>query len=197
MKRAIFVVAMMLAAGGGVGAEKLDPAACDALRGEQAGLVAAGVRRDMERGPEWARANLGRDRLQQIAKLMSVEEQLIFRCTTLHPKPAHATDTASPSQPKVRTKQVTAADGDVAAEAKPKKKKAATVESKDGQSDEAPKPARKKSKPAAESTEAPPPATGTATAATADGGDASKPRKTARKATKADDAFVPPASGKE
>lgn len=196
MKRAFLVVAVVAAAGGGVRAEKLDPAACEALRGEQAGLVAAGVRRDMERGPEWARANLGRDRLQQIAKLMSVDEQLIFRCATLHPRPAPTAETAT-TPPKAKKKQPKVADGDAGAEAKPKKKKAAAAEVKDVQSDEAPKPARNKSKPAAEGTEAPPPATGATPAATAEGGDAVKPRKSARKATKPDDAFAPPAAGKE
>ncbi len=154
MKRTSLLVATLVLAPAGARAERLDPVACDGLRGEQARLVAAGTRRDMERGPEWARANLSRDRLEQIAKLMSVEEQLIFRCAALQPQPA-AGEEAGVAAVKPKAKHAKAAEGDPPAEAKPRKKRPA-AEVKGGQADDAPKPARKKSKPAAASAEAAP-----------------------------------------
>lgn len=154
MKRASFLVAMLVLASGGSRAERLDASACDGLRGEQARLVSAGARRDMERGPEWARANLGRDRLDQIAKLMSVDEQLIFRCTVLQPHPA-AVEASGPVPAKSKTKHAKAADGDTPSEGKPKKKAPAAA-LKSSQSDDAPKPAKKKTKPATNGAEATP-----------------------------------------
>jgi len=43
-------------------------------------MVAAGVRDDMQRGPEWAKANLTPERLGNIQHLIGIEEQLEFRC---------------------------------------------------------------------------------------------------------------------
>ena len=34
----------------------------------------------MAKGPEWAKANLGPEKLQQVQRLIEVEEQLLFRC---------------------------------------------------------------------------------------------------------------------
>ncbi len=46
-------------------------------------MIGAGIKSDMDRGPEWAKANLAQDRLKQIEHLISVEEQLSFRCGQL------------------------------------------------------------------------------------------------------------------
>jgi hypothetical protein len=61
-------------------AEPLDKAACDALHAEAATLAAAGLKADMEKGPEWAKANLPEDRMKQIQRYIEVEEGLAFRC---------------------------------------------------------------------------------------------------------------------
>lgn len=64
-------------------AAPLDPEACAGLNTEREGLIGAGVKTDMERGPDWAKTNLPAERLQKIARLIAVEEQLSFRCGQL------------------------------------------------------------------------------------------------------------------
>lgn len=78
-------------------AERLDKSACDALKAEEATLVTAGVKSDLERGPEWAKSNLAPDRMQQIARLIEVSEQLSFRCRDIKapPRPAAAPGAAA------------------------------------------------------------------------------------------------------
>lgn len=66
-------------------ADPLDEPACTNLRKEQTKLLADGLQTDMQRGPEWAKANLPQAKLDQIKHLMDVEEQLAFRCP--RPKP--------------------------------------------------------------------------------------------------------------
>lgn len=60
-------------------ANRLGKEACDALKVEQAALVAAGVRDKMQGGPERARSLAAAD-LQQIKQLIEVEEAIAFRC---------------------------------------------------------------------------------------------------------------------
>ncbi len=78
--RALFCTALFLAAAPAVVAAPLDPETCANLKTEYDGLVAAGARSDMDRGPEWAKANLTPDRLGKIERLIAVGEQLSFRC---------------------------------------------------------------------------------------------------------------------
>lgn len=66
-----------------VAAAPLEPEACAALRSEHQGLVADGAKSDMDRGPEWAKANLAPERLGKIERLIAVQEQLSFRCGEL------------------------------------------------------------------------------------------------------------------
>jgi len=61
-------------------AAPLEPEACATLKSEHQSLVAAGAKSDMDRGPEWARANLSPERLGKIERLIAVQEQLSFRC---------------------------------------------------------------------------------------------------------------------
>jgi hypothetical protein len=65
-------------------AERLDRSACKQLESELAHVVATGVRTDMQKGAEWARANLPPERLKQIKHLIEIEEQLEFRCDKSH-----------------------------------------------------------------------------------------------------------------
>lgn len=53
---------------------------CDKLQAEQTELTAAGVRANLDRGPEWGKANLAPDKLQLVQRFIAVEEQLSFRC---------------------------------------------------------------------------------------------------------------------
>jgi hypothetical protein len=61
-------------------AAPLDADTCAKLKGEHSQLELAGVEKDMEKGPEWAKANLAREKLDQIRRFIEVEEQLLFRC---------------------------------------------------------------------------------------------------------------------
>src|SRR5262245_48495671 len=58
----------------------LDREGCANLKGEQAQLEQAGARGNMAKGPQWAKANLEPDKLDQIRRLLEVDEQLLFRC---------------------------------------------------------------------------------------------------------------------
>lgn len=58
----------------------LEPQACATLKSEHQDLVAAGAQSDMDRGPDWAKANLTPDRLQRVERLIALKEQLSFRC---------------------------------------------------------------------------------------------------------------------
>ena len=61
-------------------AAPLDKEGCANLKAEQAQLESAGTRGNMAKGPQWAKTNLEPDRLDQIRRLLEVDEQLLFRC---------------------------------------------------------------------------------------------------------------------
>jgi len=65
---------------GAAAAAPLDQDACARLKTELLQLELAGTRNNMAKGPDWAKVNLGADKLSQIQRLMDVEEQLWFRC---------------------------------------------------------------------------------------------------------------------
>jgi hypothetical protein len=79
---ALLCAAVLLAAWPAVGAP-LEPEACATLKSEHGDLVAGGAKSDMDRGPDWAKANLSPERLGKIERLIAVEEQLSFRCGNL------------------------------------------------------------------------------------------------------------------
>ncbi len=56
---------------------------CRSLEAEKAQLAAGGVPADMSNGPEWAKANLPADRIQQILRYIFVDEQVRFRCAEI------------------------------------------------------------------------------------------------------------------
>lgn len=66
-------------------AEFIGKEECDKVREEVAKLELAGVRADMDRGPDWARKNLEPGRLRQIRSLIDAEEKLLFQCRTAKP----------------------------------------------------------------------------------------------------------------
>lgn len=61
-------------------ATPLDKDGCTKLKVEQSQLEQGGTRGSMGRGPEWAKANLAPEKLDQIRRLIEVDEQLLFRC---------------------------------------------------------------------------------------------------------------------
>src|SRR5688572_11885037 len=58
----------------------LDKEGCANLKAEQGQLEHAGVRGNMAKGPQWAKTNLEPEKLNQIRRLLEVDEQLLFRC---------------------------------------------------------------------------------------------------------------------
>ena len=64
-----------------VRAAPLDAATCGQLKGEQVRLEQVGVRTNMAKGPQWAKANLAADKVDQIRRLIELDEQLLFRCS--------------------------------------------------------------------------------------------------------------------
>lgn len=96
--RCMAAVAVFAMAPAGAVAAKLDNAACAALANERNAITATGVKADMERGPDWAKANMPPERLQSALRLLEVEDQLEFRCAR-RGKPAKPEQTAVPATP--------------------------------------------------------------------------------------------------
>ena len=99
----LFGVAAWIALSVPADAARLAADACETLKAEQDQLAQSGVRDDMQRGPQWAKANLPAARLGRIKRLIEVEEQIAFRClrprVAATPAPA-APAAAAPDQPK-------------------------------------------------------------------------------------------------
>jgi hypothetical protein len=74
------VIAALLLQGSAARAAQLDKDSCAKLKTEQAQLEQGGARGSMGKGPEWAKVNLAPDKLEQIRRLIELDEQLLFRC---------------------------------------------------------------------------------------------------------------------
>lgn len=61
-------------------AAPLDKEGCEKLKTERVWLEQAGARGFMTKGPQWAKANLEPGKLEQVRRLLEVDEQLLFRC---------------------------------------------------------------------------------------------------------------------
>src|SRR5262249_9652424 len=61
-------------------AAQLDKDACAKLKSEQVELEKDGVRGSLGRGPDWAKANLAPNKIEEVRRLIEVDEQLLFRC---------------------------------------------------------------------------------------------------------------------
>lgn len=90
-------------------AAPLDTESCSKLKVEQTQLENSGVGHNMAKGPEWAKANLAPDKIEQVRRLIEVEEQLLFRCTgrslvTLPPEP-EPDPAAAPNDPSEEGKE--------------------------------------------------------------------------------------------
>lgn len=71
----------LLAPGAIALAAPLDKDSCGKLKDEQGQLEKSGVRDTLAKGPQWAKTNLGGDRLGEVHRLIEVDEQLLFRCS--------------------------------------------------------------------------------------------------------------------
>lgn len=76
----VLLLTVALIAAAPAAAAPLEPQTCDTLKTEYQGLVAAGAKSDMDKGAQWAKANLAPDKLKAIERLIAVTEQLSFRC---------------------------------------------------------------------------------------------------------------------
>lgn len=78
---AALAAAALLGAGVSAHGEPLQPEACETLKAEQARLEGLGVGQDLLRGPEQAKkGGLTPTRLKEIERLVTVIEQIAFRC---------------------------------------------------------------------------------------------------------------------
>lgn len=78
--RYALTVALIAAGGGETWANHLDKTACADLNTELAGLLASGLKEDMDKGPAWAAANLPPERLVAINKVIELQGLVEFRC---------------------------------------------------------------------------------------------------------------------
>lgn len=63
------------------GAAPLGKEECKRLKVEKKSLAGQGVAKNMAKGPEWVKANLGASQLDLIKRYILVNEQLKFRCS--------------------------------------------------------------------------------------------------------------------
>jgi len=118
--------ALILSCAGAAHATHLDSAACAGLQADLTQLAAAGTRQDMHNGADWAKANLGKDRLDRIARLIEVEEQIAFRCQPTRfatAPPAEAAAGEPPAKPANSAKSAVAAATALETVPPPKQKK--------------------------------------------------------------------------
>ncbi len=78
--RHTLTLALLIAGVGGVWAARLDKTACADLNTELSGLLASGLKEDMDKGAAWAGANLSPERLASINRVVELQGQLEFRC---------------------------------------------------------------------------------------------------------------------
>lgn len=114
--RLVVVLAAILATGAYARAAPLDTETCSKLKVEQAQLENSGVGHNMAKGPEWAKANLAPDKIEQIRRLIELEEQLLFRCTgrslvNLPPEPEPDPAVAAPADTAEEGKEGPEAEG--------------------------------------------------------------------------------------
>src|SRR5262249_56909468 len=75
-----FIIAAVLLQAPVSRAAQLDKDSCTKLKNEQVQLERDGARGSLGRGPDWAKANLGPEKMEQVRRLIEVDEQLLFRC---------------------------------------------------------------------------------------------------------------------
>jgi len=76
---------------------KIDADTCTQLRLEQIKFRQSGIVDDIQKGPEWAKANLTPDRLREVEHYMALDEQVKFGCrdAKLSPEAEKASEAAS------------------------------------------------------------------------------------------------------
>ncbi len=139
-------------------AAPLDEETCQQLKREVGDLEGIGARANLAKGPAWGKANLSSAQLEQVKKLIEIDEAVAFRCPRPKPVPevvpVVVPTKAKAKQPPKGAPKVKAPDAKTAAKQPPVKAKAGspTAAAPDGKAPvaAAPTPAAKpKPKPAA------------------------------------------------
>ncbi len=97
-RHAILVAAVFLAPAAALATEpKIDSETCNSLRLEQIKFRQSGILDDMNKGAEWAKANLPADRLREIEHYLQLDEQVRFGCrdAKLSPEAERASEAAA------------------------------------------------------------------------------------------------------
>lgn len=84
---AVLIASLWALNGGDAAAKAYDEDACAALDAEMQLLISDGIDKTVEKGPEWGRANLSTPELERVKRFLTVEEQIVFRCTVVDSKP--------------------------------------------------------------------------------------------------------------
>ena len=71
---------LLLAATTPASAGMLDADSCRRFKSEYDALATSGIREIMSKGPDWAKTNLAKDRMEQVRRYLSLEEDVRFRC---------------------------------------------------------------------------------------------------------------------
>jgi hypothetical protein len=77
---AIFTAIVLASASTPGRAGILDAESCRRHKSEYDTLGASGIREMMAKGPEWAKANLTKERMEQVRRYLTLEEDVRFRC---------------------------------------------------------------------------------------------------------------------
>jgi hypothetical protein len=153
-------MAMFAGAAGPAAATPLDQEACKKLYTERQGLAAQGVDKNLEKGPDWAKANLKVADIILVKRYLELYEQIKFRCEKViaiiereEPDDENDEETADKEPPKPERKDAATIEQVTPKEAGAKPAAAAThsltVSAKETKADKETKPADKEVKPAA------------------------------------------------
>jgi hypothetical protein len=130
------VLTAVLLQGAGAQAATLDKDTCARLEAEQTTLEKTGVRATLAKGAAWAKDNLPLDKLQQVRRLIEVDEQILFRCqgkplvllpSSVDADPVQGTDDNGPDGEKPADGKAAATKAAPAKDAKTPAPKAAAV----------------------------------------------------------------------
>ena len=180
----LFLLGLLLQ-GIGAQAANLDKEACTRLEEEQVKFEKAGVRATIAKGAAWAKDNLSADKLQDVRRLIEVDEQILFRCQG---KPLVLLPSSVDADPVATTDENTP-DGEKPADGKTAPAKTAAPKAAAAKSDAAPV---KKAAPVVPKATAPtqPKPQSKDGAAKSSEDAAAKPKPAPKK--KVDDAYKPP-----
>jgi hypothetical protein len=165
---AVAATAALLLGAAGARAGMLEPEACDKLKAEHETLTQQGLKEQLAKGPEWAKAQLPADKIERLRRYLAIDEDIKFRCPVAKPRPTPEQIAAAEERKEKRkaaraakaAEQQTAAAGAVqgASQTSEAGGKAPAPEPVAASADgPAPKPKKRRSKPAHDDAYVPPP----------------------------------------